>query len=344
MIVSLVTEGLVARGHDVTLFASGDSETRAKLVSIYPQALGNDGTKKGNALWPLLHYIECFRRQDEFDLIHSHAQYLGLFLADFARVPIVHTWHGSYYPDEAPEDKRAVLATFPQAALISISNNQRGGMPTLNYIDTVYNGIDIGKYAFVKEPQGNYLLWVGRIVEKKGPLEAIEVAKKLQIPLKLVAAIDPIDRQYFEQVISPHIDGKLITHYGQLSRAEVADLYGNALATLFPISWHEPFGLVMVESMACGTPVIAYNIGSAAEVVNDGETGFIIDDGKSGRGGDWKIKKKGIEGLIEAVKRIREIDRASCRTRVEREFTSDIMVDRYTKVYERMIHQKGARL
>lgn len=325
MIVSMLTEGLVKRGHDVTLFASGDSKTSAKLVSVFPKALGNDGTKKGDALSPLIHYLKCFREQDGFDLIHSHAQYLGLFFAEFARVPVVHTWHGSFYPGEAPEEKRAVLAQFPKQPIISISDNQRGGMDGLNYVSTVYNGIDLSQYPYKEKSEGKYLLWLGRIVEKKGPLIAIQVAKKLNIPLKLVAAIDPVDRPYFEQAIQPEIDNKLITFMGEIPRGSEAELYGNALATLYPISWHEPFGLVMAESMACGTPVVAFDIGSVAEIVKDGETGFVVPSAA------------GMEGIAKAVASVGSIKRADCRKRVEEYFTSDVMVTGYEAAYHSLL-------
>lgn len=325
MIVSMLTEGLVTRGHDVTLFASGDSKTSARLVSVFPKALGNDGTKKADALWPLIHYLNCFRAQDQFDLIHSHAQYLGLFFAEFARIPVIHTWHGSFYPGEAPDEKRAVLAAFPKEKIVSISNNQRGGMENLNYVKTVYNGIDLSLYPYKEKPEGNYLLWLGRIVEKKGPLDAIRVARKLNIPLKLVAAIDPVDRPYYETVIKPEIDGSLITFLGEIERGQEAQLYGNAIATLYPITWHEPFGLVMAESMASGTPVVAYDIGSVSEIVKDKETGFVVDS------------RAGIDGLATAVQSIGTVRRAACRKRVEELFTKDTMISDYEAVYASLL-------
>ncbi|MBF8249794.1 MAG: hypothetical protein HW400_395 [Candidatus Levybacteria bacterium] len=325
-IVSLLTEGLVENGHDVTLFASGDSRTKAKLVSIFPQALGNNGFQKGSALLPLLQYRECLVRQDDFDIIHSNVQYLGLFTFEKAKPKVVHTWHGSFYKEEVTEEKRLVLEKFKKSNFISISNNQREAMPELNYIQTVYNAIDISDYSFADFPKDPYLLWLGRITEKKGPLEAIKVAKELNMPLVMSGAIDPIDQEYFDSVIKPELNTKLITFYQELKKVEeVRSLYQNALCTLYPISWHEPFGLVMVESMACGTPVIAYKIGSVPEIVTEGKTGFVVDP------------PAGIEGLKEAVKKIVQIKRSDCRAEAETRFSKERMTKDYLEVYKKLL-------
>lgn len=340
-IVALLADGLVDRGHDVTLFASGDSHTKANLASIYPHAIGNSGLTKGDPLLPLLHYKSCFDRAGEFDIIHSHAQYLGLFASQGTKTPVVHTWHGSFYEGEVPESKRQELAAFRRANIISISNNQRGGMPDLHYIATIYNSINLDQYSFnpspkggPASPKGGYLLWVGRITEKKGPRVAIDVAKATGLPLKMAAAIDPVDQPYFEKEIQPFIDGKKIELLGELDHQAVVSLYGNALCTLFPITWHEPFGLVMIESMACGTPVVAYNMGAVPEVVADGKTGFIINTTNTTNS---NIQKRGVDGLVEAVKRIGEIDRAACRNDVEKRFSAPRMLADYERVYGELI-------
>lgn len=326
-IVSLLADGLVDRGHDVTLFASGDSQTRAKLISIFPEELGNSGLKKDDGLMPLIHYTECLRRQKEFDIIHNHAQYLAMFLCEFSQTPVVHTMHGSFYPTEAPEEKRKVLAVFSNHRFVSISNNQRGGMPDLNFVATVYNGIDTAQFNYTEKPRGDYLLWVGRIVAKKGPLPAIETAKKTNTPLVIAAAIDPADRTYFESEIKPHIDGKFISYIGEISHNTSESLYGNAICTLFPITWHEPFGLVMVESMACGTPVVAYNIGSVPEIVVHGKTGFIVEI------------ESGVEGMAHAVREMGTIKRGDCRSHVIEHFTKEKMVEGYIDVYQRILNK-----
>ena len=324
-IVSLLAEGLVDLGHDVTLFASGDSQTRAKLISIFPEELGNSGLSKSNPLMPMLHFRECFLRAGEFDLIHNHAQYMPMFFSEYVKTPVVHTMHGSFYPGEVPEEKRQVLMAFKKQPFISISNNQRKGLPDLKFVGTVYNGLDLGEYTYNEKPRGEYLLWVGRITEKKGPGQAIEVANKLGKPLIIAAAIDPLDQPYFNREIKPQIDGKKITFIGELSQKTLDDLYGNAYCTLFPISWHEPFGLVMIESMACGTPVVAYNIGSVAEVIENNKTGFVVERGS------------GIEGMIHAVREIDRIQRGDCRSRGSEKFSKEAMVEGYEKVYKMLI-------
>ncbi len=328
-IVSLLTEGLVSRGHDVTLFASGDSRTKAKLHSIFPQALGNSGLTKGDALLPLLHYHECVKKSGEFDIIHSHAQYLGLFALQSIKTPVVHTWHGSYYPGEVPEEKRQVLSAFKDARYISISNNQRGGLPELNYLVTVYNGIDMSLYPFIEKPAGDYLVWVGRITEKKGPLAAIQTAKKLNMKLVLAAAVDPVDQQYFDSVIKPEIDGVHIRFTGEIGHDELIGLYGNAIATLFPITWHEPFGLVLTESMATGTPVVAYDSGSVPEIVVHGKTGMIVP------------VEAGVDGLARAVDHAKALSRTDCFTHVKDHFSKEHMVEGYEAVYKQIGEQKA---
>jgi len=323
-IVSLLTEGLVARGHDVTLFASGDSHTRATLSSIYPKALGNSGFYKSAVQKPLAHYHACYARASEFDIIHSHGQYLSVPDADGLSTPVVFTWHGSLYPGETTEEKREILRKYKHLPYISISDNQREGLPELHYVATVYNALDIAEYSFV-EKKGNYLLWIGRVSPKKGATDAIETAKKLGIRLEMAAAIDPIDRGYFDAEIKPHIDGKQIVYHGEIAHSALAELYGGALATLYPISWHEPFGLVMAESMACGTPVVAYNVGSVPEVVDDAVTGFVVD------------QLQGTQGLADAVLRVSELDRAACRKQAEARFHKDRMVAEYEAVYMKLI-------
>lgn len=320
-IVYYLAEGLVKKGHEVTLFASGDSKTSAKLVSTFPKSLGNSGELKSKPLLPLLQYTDCYSRASEFDLIHNHAQFLGLFFAEFVKTPVVHTLHCTLFPGETPEEKRKTALRFKHHNFISISNNQREGLPELNWVATVYNGVDLSELPF-NPNQGKYLLWVGRITQKKGPVEAIETAKRVGIPLKIAAVIDPIDRPFFEEKVEPLIDGGQIEFMGEISGEKKAKLYGGAIATLYPISWHEPFGLVMVESMATGTPVVAFNAGAVPEVVKDGVTGFVVDN---------------IDEMVAAVKRIDGINRGECRKWVEEKFTMEKMVEGYEKVYEEIL-------
>jgi len=341
MVVHYLTEELVRRGHEVTLFASGDSKTSARLFSIFKKAIGNSGELKTQPLNPLLHYIECFERASDFDIIHNHAQYYAMFLADLVKTPVVHTIHGSFSKEDVPqEDKRRTLMKFRNHNFVSISNSQRSGLSDLNYVATVYNGIDVSEFPFSDE-KGEYLCWMGRITQKKGPQEALEVSRILGIKLKMAGALDPVEKEYCETVLYPLIEElrkeNLIEYIEEIERREKAVLYKHALCTLYPIHWQEPFGLVMVESMACGTPVIAYNHGSVPEIIKDGVTGFIVESEDFEGEPVWIIKKKGIEGLIEAVKKIGEIDRKKCREQVEKKFTLEKMVDAYEKVYYKLI-------
>lgn len=324
-IVSLLTEGLVARGHDVTLFASGDSKTNAKLSSIFEKALGNSGFDKSNNDRPLLHYQACYDRASEFDLIHSHGQYLSLPGAERLGTSVLFTIHGSYYKGETTEEKRAILAKYKHFNYSSISDNQRGGMPDLHFVATVYNALDISEYLYNPQNNSEYLLWVGRVSPKKGALEAIQTAKKVGLRLEMAAAIDPIDRKYFDEVIKPSIDGANVVFHGEVRSNSLIELYGGARAVLFPIAWHEPFGLVMIEAMACGTPVVAYNCGSVPEIVEDGKTGYVVE------------QSDGIDGLVRAVQKIDLIDRAACRARVDKYFSSERMVEGYEKAYKKVL-------
>lgn len=324
-IVSLLTEGLVKRGHEVTLFASGDSKTSAKLASIFEKSIGNSGFDKGNNDKPLLHYQACYDRASEFDLIHSHGQYLSLPGAAGLATPVLFTIHGSYYKGETTEEKRAILVKYKHFNYSSISDNQRGGMPDLHFVATVYNALNTSEYLYNPQNNSEYLLWVGRISPKKGALEAIQTAKKVGLRLEMAAAIDPIDKQYFDDVIKPNVDGVSVVFHGEVGSAAMVELYGGARAVLFPITWHEPFGLVMIEAMACGTPVVAYSCGSVPEIVEDGKTGFVVEP------------VEGIDGLVRAVGKIGFIDRSACRARVERYFSSPVMVEGYEKAYQKVL-------
>lgn len=336
IIVHALTEGLVKRGHEVTLFASGDSKTAARLSYVFETALGNSGDTKKEPLHPLLHYIECFDRAAEFDIIHNHAQYYAMFLSHLVKTPVVHTIHGSYSPEYTPEEKINTLKRFKEHNFISISNSQRNDLPELNYLATVYNGIDTNEFGFSPE-KGEYLLWMGRITNKKGPVDAIHAARRLNMKLRIVAAIDPSEEAYFINEVKPLIDGELVTFVGEVNKTEKVFYYKNALVTLFPIEWEEPFGLVMTESMSCGTPVIAYNHGSVPEIVKDGKTGFIVNS-KDGKTGNFLIKETGVDGLIEGVRRVMtQINRIDCRNHVLNNFTVEQMIDGYEEVYKKIL-------
>jgi len=324
-VVSNLTEELVKRGHEVTVFATGDSRTSANLSYYYKTALSQDPKMKSDPLVWLHSFHECFKRAGEFDIVHNHMQHIGMFLADLVPGQYLHTIHGNIFENESPEIKRDVFKRFKNHNFVSISNTQRQGIPDLNYISTVYNGINPGEFEFGRG-KGNYLAWIGRITPKKGLETAIETAKTLSIPLKISAYIDPVDMEYFNKIIEPSINGKFIEFLGELHGQDKTDFLKDAVALLFPVTWNEPFGLVMVEAMVCGTPVIAFNRGSVPEVVTNGVNGFIVENGAE---------------MIEAVKVIGEINREKCRESVVDKFTVEKMVDGYEEAYKKILSQKS---
>lgn len=324
MIVSNLTEELVRRGHEVTLFATGDSKTSANLSYFYKKALGNKGYLKDNPYLVLPHYENCFKRADEFDIIHNHNEDMALFLADLVRTPIVHTLHGSFSKKDADFNKKKVLNQFNYHNFISISKSQRRPLKKLNFVANIYNGIDVNHFKFKKEP-GKYLLWIGRLTKRKGAADAIKIAKRLGMELLLAGSIEPVEKEYLEEKVMPFVDGKQIKYMGEANYKGKVDLYRNALATISPIHWEEPYGLIMAESMACGTPVIAYKRGSVNELVKNGKTGFVIDP------------KRGISGMVSAVKKVSEIRREDCRSHIKENFNLEKMVDNYEEVYRKIV-------
>lgn len=330
LVVHHLSEGLIKKGHEVFLFATGDSKTKAKLGFYYKKAIGNKLEYKNQSfvILPHLHQFFKFIEDKKIDIIHNHCGYEAMYLLDLQKVPFVHTLHGAFYkglksPSGVNEKKRKILKTFKNHPFVSISNQQRQGMPDLNYIKTVYNGIKIDDFPFKKKP-GQYLVYLGRITPNKGLDIAIKVAKKINLPLRISGYIDPGDKPYFQKKILPLIkDNKKIKLMNEFkSKKEKAKFFGNALCFLFPIRWHEPYGIVMVESMATGTPVVAFNKGSVPEVIKDKKTGFIVNDE---------------DEMIEAIKKIDLINRLDCRKHVEDNFTIEKMVNNYIKVYEQVI-------
>ncbi len=316
-VVSALTEELVARGHDVTLFASGDSVTAAKLVPCAERSLRLDGTARDHLAFTTMELAEVFDRAGDFDVIHNHADYFAFPFARQSRAPVVTTTHGRL---DLPETQR-VYRYFRDASLISISNAQRAPLPDLNWLRTVYNGVDMSRFHLRREP-GKYLTFLGRISPEKRPDRAIDVARALDMPLKIAAKVDDVDREYFEFTIKPQLGHPLIEFVGELGDADKDKFLGNAFAYLFPIDWPEPFGLTMVEAMACGTPVIAMNCGSVPEVVADGVSGFVCDS---------------LRDFMDAVPKAASLDRAACRTYAETRFSAAAMADGYEDVYRQMI-------
>lgn len=324
LVVGLLTDELVRRGHQVTLFASGDSITLAKLESVYPQALRLDSNVKEYNVYETLLLSRAYQQAGEFDIIHSHVGYPALTYANFVSTPTVHTLHGIFTPDN-----EKVFAASCKQPFVSISNAQREPRLGLNYAATVYNGIDTNSHRFYPQPQDPpYLAFLGRMSPEKGPHIAIEIAKRAGIPLKMAGKVDKVDVDYFESQVKPHIDGKQIEFLGEATHSEKNALLGGALAMLFPITWREPFGLVMIESMAAGTPVLAKPLGSVPEVVVDGKTGFLCNS---------------VEDFVSAIARLKEIDRRACRTHVEENFSVKSMVDGYEAVYQQILAEKFAR-
>ncbi|MDD5110568.1 MAG: glycosyltransferase family 4 protein [Patescibacteria group bacterium] len=325
LVVANLTEELVARGHRVTLFATRDSETSARLVATFPRALYRDNVPWTDVLRPMMHVFDCYRRAEQFDLIHNHANYFGLLFSQLVAAPTVTTYHGDFATAEKIPEKRRMLQTFSHCPLVSISRRQQQLAKTkLHFVGTVYNGIDVAKFPFSAKV-GNYLCWLGRITGKKGILESIAVAKKLRLPLKIGGKIDPVDQPFYQQRVRRLIDGTKIQYLGELDQRGKARLLKGALALLNPITWEEPFGLVMPEAMACGTPVVAFARGAAPEIIVHGKTGYLVND---------------IAGMAAAIKRIGAINRQDCRVRVERYFSKEKMANGYEKIYEKILARR----
>ncbi|MBD2089324.1 glycosyltransferase family 4 protein [Microcoleus sp. FACHB-1515] len=321
LVVGLLTDELVRRGHDVTLFASGDSITLAKLESVHPQALRLDPTVKEYGIYEMLHLSRVYEQAQEFDIIHSHMGCAALPYCNLVKTPTVHTLHGVFTPDNEKLFKYARKQPY-----ISISNTQRKLELGLNYVSTVYNGVDVDSYNFYPQPDNPpYLAFLGRISPEKGTHLAIEIAKRSGWHLKIAGKVDVVDVEYYETMVKPHIDGQQIEYLGEANHVQKNILMGGAVATLFPITWREPFGLVMIESMAAGTPVIAIELGSTSEVIAHGKSGFLCQD---------------IDECVAALDKIPTIDRQACRQHVIDNFSVQCMVDGYEAVYRQTIEQK----
>jgi glycosyltransferase involved in cell wall biosynthesis len=310
-----LTEALVKLGHDVTLFATGDSQTSAQLVPMRPDPISFDPAVDATALH-VAELAEVYRRADQFDVIHSHLDYLTLPFVQTTPTPTVLTLHGRLDQSEF----RQVFDTYRHANYISISESQRSFLPDLNWAGTVHHALDVNRFPFHPNP-GNYLAFVGRMSPEKGPDRAIAIAKKAGIPLKIAAKIDASERPYFESVIKPMLDHPLIEYVGVLNEREKSELMGKALALLLPIKWPEPFGIVFIESLACGTPVLTCPYGAVPEILEDGVTSFIRETG---------------DELVEAIEHLREISRSGCREYVRRKFDIQRMAMKYLNVYSKV--------
>jgi len=316
-VVSYLTEELVRQGHEVTLFASGDSETNAQLVAACRRSLRLDKRYQGQMAHHFVMLERVFQRAGEFDIIHFHVDYLHFPLSRRKAVTHVTTLHGRLdIPDLVP-----LYQEFREMPVISISNGQREPLPWANWQATVYHGLPADIYRFHPEP-GSYLAFLGRISPEKRVDRAIEIAKQVGMPLKIAAKIDRVDQDYFESEIAPLLSNSLVEFVGEIDDDEKDEFLGNAYALLFPIDWPEPFGLVMIEAMACGTPVIAYRRGAVPELVEPGRTGFIVE---------------GLEDAVEAVRRVAQLSRKRCREVFEQRFTAKRMAHDYVQQFDRLI-------
>lgn len=317
-VVSWLTEELVRQGHDVTLFATGDSETQAQLVPIVPRGLRHEeGFMYDKIGFHALMFERVFKMACEFDIIHFHSDYMHLPYARLLVTPSLATMHCrmDYHPlvDILNEHR-----DFP---VVSISDAQRKYAPQLNWHRTVYHGLPENAF-YLNEKANDYLLFVGRLCPEKGPDQAIAIARKAGVPLKIAAKVDPVDRHYFNEVVKPLLEDPSIEYLGEVSDDQKQELMGNALALIHtPVQFPEPFGLVMIESMACGTPVVAFRAGSIPEVIDPGITGFVVDN---------------VDSAVEAVKKAGSLNRKKCRQVFEHRFTSRRMVNDYLGVYQQL--------
>lgn len=316
-VASNITEGLVARGHDVTLFATADSITAATLSAVCPRGYEEDPAIDAG-VWKPLHYANLFERARDFDLIHSHCDFEALVFSRLIDTPMLTTIHGFSSPAIHPVYERYNDRTF----YVSISDSDR--YDKLDYVATVYNGIDLSQFTFRDRPDPDeYLLWLGRIHYEKGVAEAIEIAKQSGRRLILAGTIQ--QEGYYREKVAPHVDGKQIQYIGPVNVEQRDPLLGGALAVLHPVMRPERFGLIMPEAMAAGTPVIAFDQGSPREIIAHNQTGFVVQD---------------VAEAVAALDRIHTINRAACRAHVEAHFTVDHMVEGYLAVYRAILHNK----
>ncbi len=321
-VVHFLTEELVRQGHEVTLFASADSQTAAELVSASPESLRNaNGRRRTDTLaWHLIELEQVASRWGEFDVLHFHVGHLHFPLARRSPVPTVTTLHGRLdLPELAP-----LFAEYSELPLVSISDAQRAPLPDRNWRRTIHHGLPLDLHR-PSTGRGEYLAFLGRISSEKRVDRAIEIAQRAGWPLRIAAKVDPSDQEYFESTIEPLLGQPGIEYIGEIGEDAKSEFLGGAHALLFPIDWPEPFGLVMTEAMACGTPVIATARGSVPEVIEDGVTGWIVS------------VESYVEEGAERLRRLDEIDPHACRERVQRLFSKEAMVAVYERVFERVV-------
>jgi glycosyltransferase involved in cell wall biosynthesis len=320
-VVDALTNALVQRGHHVTLFASGDSQTSGELVACSDRSLRLEARERDHVAFTMVQLAELVRRSDDFDIVHNHIDYYAFPFALQSASPMVTTTHGRM---DLPEVHR-VYRQFSTLPLVSISDAQRVPLPECNWVGTVHNGLDLERYHLNERPEG-YLAFLGRICPDKRPDRAIEAARELGLPLKIAAKVDAVDKMYFEHAIKPLLSEPGIEFVGEINDGEKDEFLGNASAYLFPIDWPEPFGLTMIEAMACGTPVIAMDHGSVREIVADGMSGFIC---------------RSFLDFVDAIGRINQLDRRTVREHVLHRFSAERMASGYEQIYRTQIAERG---
>ena len=323
-VVACLSDALVQRGHEVVLFASGDSKTSAEVVPCREIALRLDKKLSWDIPAHLAMLAEVRKRASDFDILHFHLDCFHLPLFQDIADRTLTTVHGRQDID----DLRRLHQHYPDYPLVSISASQRRPLPHLRWVKTIHHGYPKSQYTFSPVAKGDYLAFLGRIAPEKGVDRAIEIARRAGLPIRIAAKVDPADRDYFEARILPLLNAPGVHFVGEISEAEKSDFLGGALALLFPISWPEPFGLVMIEAMACGTPVIAFNQGAVPEVICDGETGFIVEN---------------VEQAVHAVAHLDTIDRGTVRATFERRFSVDVMAEKYEGAYADIISRNDTR-
>jgi glycosyltransferase involved in cell wall biosynthesis len=323
-VVSWLTEELIALGHDVTLFASGDSQTSARLEAVWPRALRLDGAVRDPNALHMMMLERVYQRADEFDFLHFHLDYYPFSLFSRQATPFLTTLHGRLdLPEHQP-----VFDTFSAVPVVSISNSQRRPLPQANWVRTVHHGLP-EKLLAPKPVKPSYFAFLGRIAPEKGIDRAIRIAQHCGMPLKVAAKVDRVDQDYFDEQIQPMIKSGNVEFIGEIADKDKSEFLSGAMVLLVPIDWPEPFGLVMIEAMACGTPVIAFNRGSVPEVIDEGVTGFIVED---------------INGAIGAVDRLDHLSRDKIRKRFEERFTARRMAQDYLSVYRSLADKLSPHL
>jgi glycosyltransferase involved in cell wall biosynthesis len=330
-VVSYLTETLVAAGHDVTLYASGDSVTSARLVPCVEQSLRLDATCKDALAHHYLMFEQVLRDRDRYDVIHFHTDYLHFPLARHVGLRHLTTLHGRLDLPELP----LIYREFSETPVVAISTAQQSQRPEARWMGVVHHGLPPDRFQF-SDIEGGYLAFLGRVSPEKRLDRAIEIATRLGIVLRVAAKVDRADREYYLQRIAPLLHNPYVEFIGEISEAEKNEFLGGARALLFPIDWPEPFGLVLIEAMACGTPVIGYGRGSVPEIITDGENGFVVEN---------------LDQAVAAVKRLPELSRRRCRELFESRFTTTRMMNDYLAIYDTVIagddtqdHASGANL